>query len=226
MNVSFLAHTQLFQGATENEIQAMLHCLGAVTRRYAKGDFIYRSGQQVEQLGLVLSGRVMVTNNDFWGNQSILAHVGPGEIFAETYACVPGEPLLVDVVTAEKTEVLFLNTAKILRTCTHSCPHHHAIISNLLQLSAQKNLQLSRRILYTSAKSIRGRLMSYLSDQAKETGTYTITTPFNRQQLADYLSVDRSAMCSELSKMQRDGILTYQKNTFQLNKWEDTSLSD
>lgn len=113
-----------------------------------------------------------------------------------------------------ETEVLFLNAARLLQTCPNSCVHHNRLIKNLLQISAQKNLTLSRRMLHTSSKFIRGRLLSYFSQERLRHGSLQFTIPFNRQQLADYLGVDRSALSNELSKMRRDGILIYEKNTF------------
>lgn len=221
MNFSFLTKTLLFRGTTEAEAEAMLQCLSSYTKSYAKGEIIYRAGEVIEDIGMVLSGSVHIENDDVWGNKSILSLVDTGQIFAETYACIPGEPLMVNVTAAEKTEVLFLNTARLLQTCPKSCIHHNKLIKNLLQISAQKNLILSRRILHTSPKSIRGRLLSYLSEQVMQSGNYRLTIPFNRQQLADYLGVDRSALSGELSKMQRDGILIYKKNTFVLKSFDE-----
>ena len=176
-------------------------------------------------MGLVLSGGVNIEIDDLWGNKTILGHVDAGQLFAETYACIPGEPLMVSVVASEKSSVLFLNAGKLITTCQSSCTHHNKLIQNLLQISAQKNLALSRRSLHTSSKTIRGRLLSYLSEQAKRSGSYRFTIPFNRQQLADYLGVDRSAMSNELSKMQREGILLYHRNSFVLEKLNYRKLS-
>lgn len=214
MNYYFLSNTRLFSGTTEKETEAMLHCLGSYTRQYEKGEMVYREGDRIECMGLVLSGSVMIESDDIWGNRSILGHVEAGQIFAETYACIPGEPLMVNVSACEKTEILFLNVSRLLTTCPNSCEHHNHVIRNLLQISAQKNLGLSRRILHTSSKSIRGRLLSYLSEQARACGSYRFTIPFNRQQLADYLGVDRSALSNELSKMKKEGILSCNKNRF------------
>ena len=218
MDYSFLTQTLLFRGTTQEEIKAMLSCLGASTRLYEKGETIYHVGQTVQALGLVLSGGVLIESIDLWGNNSILSHVEPGRIFAETYACVPGEPLMVDVVASEKCDILFLDVSRILTTCTSSCAHHNKLIQNHMQIAARKNLELSRRILHTSSKSIRGRLLSYLSEQVKKNGSYQFTIPFSRQQLADYLSVDRSALSNELSKMQTEGIIDYSKNSFVLKR--------
>ena len=218
MKGTLLANTALFRGASPQEAEAMLNCLGAAERGYTKGEQIYRSGDYVTDLGMVLSGSVLIQTDDLWGNTTVLDRIGPGQIFAETYACVPGEPLMVDVVAAEGTQVLFLNVERVLRVCSHTCAHHSKLIRNLLLLSAQKNLNLSRKIFYTSSKTIRGRLLSYLSYQARRNGTPSFTIPFNRQQLADYLNVERSALSNELSKMQRDGLLVVEKNHFTLTR--------
>lgn len=214
MKKALLSKTLLFRGTTEEEAEAMLTCLGSVRKKYEKGDVVYHMGECVQHMGLVLSGGVTIESDDIWGNRSILGRADTGQLFAETYACIPGEPLLVNVVAVEKSEILFLDALRLLTTCPNVCTHHNQLIRNLLLISSQKNLGLSRRILHTSSKSIRGRLLSYLSEQVKKNGSYQFTIPFNRQQLADYLSVDRSAMSNELSKMQSEGILQYDRNTF------------
>ena len=165
-------------------------------------------------MGLVLSGSVCVENDDVWGNKSILDRFGAGHIFAENYACLPGEPLMVNIVAAETTEILFMNTDCMFTVCSHACGYHNKLIRNMLTISAQKTLNLSRRILHTSSKTIRGRLLSYLSHQASQQGSREFTIPFNRQKLADYLSVDRSAMSNELGKMQKEGLIKSDRNHF------------
>lgn len=194
----------------------MLRCLRAYTKRFHKGETVYRAGDVVEALGLVLRGGVIMESGDLWGNNSVLGHAEAGEIFAETYACIPGEPLLVDVVAYEESEILFVKAARLFATCNSACPHHILLIRNLSQLFAQKNLNLSRRILHTSSKTIRKRLLSYLSEQAKRNGSSRFSIPYNRQQLADYLNVDRSAMSNELTKMRREGLLLCDRNHFTL----------
>jgi len=206
MDVTLLSKTILFRGTTPEEIDSMLNCLGAETRQYGKGDTIYRVGDVVGALGVVLAGGVTIENDDLWGNRSILGHVGPGQIFAEAYACVPGEPMMVSAVAAEKSEVLFLDAGRVLTTCPQGCTFHNRLIANLLAVLAQKNLNLSRR-----------RVISYLSFQAARQGTTSFSIPFNRQELADYLGVDRSALSAELGRMQKDGLLTVHKNQFALN---------
>lgn len=218
MDYNFLSKTILFRGNSPQEVEEMLHCLAAEEKAYAKGEIIYHAGDIVHSMGLVLSGSANIETIDLWGNKSILNHIGPGQIFAETYASIPGEPMMVSVVATEPIIILFLNTNRLLQTCPNACPHHHKLLRNLMMVMAQKNLHLSQRISHTSAKSIRGRLIAYLSFQATKQGSYQVTVPFNRQQLAEYLGVDRSAMSNELSKMRRDGLLTVEGNTFTLHE--------
>ncbi len=208
-----LTQTSLFSGISQADLSALLSCLAAVERRYSKGAVILAEGEPTQWMGLVLEGRAIISCADVWGKSSILGFAEPGAVFGEAYACVPGEALLISVCAAEETRVLFLNVGKLLTVCGNACPFHARLIRNLLTISAGKNLQLSRRIFHTTPKSIRGRLQSYFSECAKKSGSLTFKLPFNRQQLADYLGVDRSAMSSELSKMQRDGLIQVQGGT-------------
>lgn len=208
-----LTQTSLFSGISQADLSNLLSCLAAVERRYSKGAVILAEGEPTQWMGLVLEGRAIISCADVWGKSSILGFAEPGAVFGEAYACVPGEALLISVCAAEETRVLFLNVGKLLTVCGNACPFHARLIRNLLTISAGKNLQLSRRIFHTTPKSIRGRLQSYFSECAKKSGSLTFKLPFNRQQLADYLGVDRSAMSSELSKMQRDGLIQVQGGT-------------
>lgn len=208
-----LTQTSLFSGISQADLSNLLSCLATVERRYSKGAVILAEGEPTQWMGLVLEGRAIISCADVWGKSSILGFAEPGAVFGEAYACVPGEALLISVCAAEETRVLFLNVGKLLTVCGNACPFHARLIRNLLSISAGKNLQLSRRIFHTTPKSIRGRLLSYFSECAKKSGSLTFTLPFNRQQLADYLGVDRSAMSSELSKMQRDGLIQVQGGT-------------
>ena len=211
-----LPKTELFEGVSRAEAASLLDCLGAAEAEYGKGELILAEGDTTENVGLVLSGMALISHVDVWGNESVLGHAGPGSVFAEVYACSPGEPLLISVAAAEDTRVLFLNVGRLLTTCDRACPFHARLARNLLFVCAQKSLQLSRKILHTSPKTIRGRLMSYFSDCARRTGDRSFTLPYNRQQLADYLGVDRSAMCSELSAMRRDGLIRCEKRRVEI----------
>ena len=199
MNDAALLASPLFRGATSEEIAAMLPCLGASPRRFARGERILRAGEPTRYMGLVLTGSVLVEHTDLQGAVTLLGRAEPGELFAEAYACASDEPLLVDVVASEACEVLFLDARRILTQCTSTCEHHSRIIRNLVGTLAHKN---------------RARLLSYLGEQARRAGSRSFTIPFDRQQLADYLNVERSALSNELSKMQRDGLLTCRRSSF------------
>lgn len=213
MDIQFLLRTPLFLGAEPKELESLLTAMEAAKRTFPKGEVILQAGEHTSRLYLVLSGGVTVENHDAWGNRTILGHVAPGEVFAETYACLPGQPMMVSAVASQETALLSLNAVALQND---SCPQRDLILTNLLRITAEKNLALSRRIFYTSSKTIRGRLLSYLSDQAVLHGSLTFSIPFDRQQLADYLGVDRSALSNELSKLRREGLLTTRKNQFSL----------
>ena len=217
MDYQFIAETDLFEGCTTRQTEEMLSCLGAQEKTFPKECMIYHTGEEVHHMGLLLSGGINIVRTDVWGNQNIIGHIAPGEVFAETYACISGEPLLADVVTVKPSEVLFLDVFKVMSTCASSCSHHQRLIRNLVTIMASKNLNLTQKINHITPKTIRERLLSYLSQEAVRQGKESFDIPFNRQQMADYLSVDRSALSAELSRMQRDGLLTYQKNHFTLN---------
>ena len=154
-------------------------------------------------LCVLLNGSVTIERDDAWGTKSILDHISPGMVFAETYACVPGTPMMVSAVADEPSEVLFLPADRLLAPAPRA---------------EDGREMLTRKIFHTAPKTLRGRLMSYLSAQAVQQGCGEFDIPFDRQQLADYLNADRSALSSELGKMQRDGLVSFRKNHFVLHR--------
>lgn len=216
MNTAFLAKTALFQGITEQEVGALLPCLRAREKKYKKDAVIFRAGTATSEIGIVEEGSVNIVVNFYWGNSNIFGRIGRGEIFAENYAAIPEKELLCDVVAAESTNVILLDFQCLLSTCEKNCVFHNRLIQNIVRISAMKSLNLSSRMMHIAPKSIRGRLLSYLSEQAEVHGSPLFMIPFSRQQLADYLGVDRSALSNELSKMQKDGLIAFRKNEFTL----------
>ncbi len=211
-----LKKSPLFAGIESECIKRLAERMGAYTRTYEDGETVMREGSAVTKFGLVLSGCVRIENCDFWGNKTILGNTVPGQVFAEAYAFSKGSTLMVNAVAFGNTEVMFLDGEKIF-DC--GCGNTHLALSflkNLIYASSGKNLALSRKILSTSPRTIRARLLTYLSEQAKISGNAHFEIEFDRQQLADYLNVDRSALSAELSKMRKDGLLTYSKNKFTL----------
>ena len=182
-------------------------------RKYEKSGVIFRTGDIIHEIGIVQSGSVNIENTDLWGNRSILSNVGRGQVFGETYAMC-GEPMMVDAVAAENCEILFLRLDILM---DENQPWYGRIMSNMLRVSVQKNLELSSRIFFTTPKTIRGRLLAYLSAMSVKCGSTTFQVPFDRQQMADYLNLDRSALSKELGKMRDEGLIEFYKNTFRLN---------
>lgn len=214
--LSTIRSAPLFSGVSEAELTAMLACLKAEKKDFPKEAFVLRAGDTAESIGLVLTGTVLVIQEDIWGNRNILSKAGLGQTFAAAYACAPGSRLNVSVVAETPVTVLFLNVKRILTVCPSACSYHSRIIRNLLGELAGKNLQFSEKLTHVGQRSTRSKIMSYLSAEAQRLGTYELDIPFSRQQLADYLGVERSGLSQELGKMKKDGLLDYHKSHFVL----------
>ncbi len=217
MNFEGIEKSRLFQGLTVNELSLCLDSLNAKEKKYRKNDVILHAGEQTSQIGMVLSGSVTIESNDLWGNRTVLSHVGKNQYFAETYALL-GEVLLVDVRANEDCRILFCNIKNLLADSKKSSPWKEKLLKNILIISSQKNLVLSGRNFHTSPKSCRGRLLSYLNATALQTDSREFDIPFNRQQLADYLNLERTNMSKELSHMRDEGLIEYRKSHFKLLK--------
>lgn len=211
-----LARTPLFLGISAQEVSSMLTCLDARRRVLAAGEYALREGDDARSIGLVIAGSVVVERTDAWGARSILGRAAFGETFGEAYACVPGATMGVDVRAAEDSTILLLDVGRALTSCPSACPFHARLIRNLLGTIAAKNLQLSNKIRDITPRTIRARVLSFLSTQAQGAGARTFGVPFNRQQLADYLCVDRSALSHELAKMRAEGLIDFDRATFEL----------
>ena len=205
------------------EINSILEICSARTVEYKKGEYIFNAESTISDLGIVLKGRIQIENNDFWGNRTIIDSVEEGNVFAETYA-ITQSPLMIDVCAVEESSILFLSLKplfvhdiqKLQKANTDSLLITRFAM-HILKISAQKNLHLSMKIFNISSKTIRGRLISYLSQCAAQNKSNKFSIPFNRQELADYLCVDRSALSAELSKMKSEGLLDVWKNNFSLS---------
>lgn len=206
----------LFSGVEEDELQAMLQCLGARELTFDREQTIFREGDCADFVGVVLQGAVRIVRTDFYGNQTIVGQVEPGELFGEAFSCAGVDSLPVTVTAAIPSRVLLLDLRRVLTVCSKACLFHSRIVSNLVQVLAHKNLQLNRRLDVASRRSTRDKLMTYLQGQAKACGSAAFTIPFDRQALADYLGVERSAMSAELSRMHKDGLLETRRNHFRL----------
>ncbi|MBR0107182.1 MAG: Crp/Fnr family transcriptional regulator [Lachnospiraceae bacterium] len=232
-DLDFIRTTAFFRGLGDEDLAEALRTLRAAVKTYDRGELILHAGEPTERMGLVLSGSVTIESNDLWGTRTILSHAGPGEFFAETYAMLPGEVLLVDAAANEDCRILFLNMtalrgdaavpgAAVLRDAAApakkgSGSWRGALIRNLLHISFRKNLILSGRAFHTAPHAVRARVMSYLNTMALRSGSNTFEIPFDRQQMADYLNVERTALSKELGRMRDDGLISFRKNRFTLH---------
>ena len=214
--LSVLQTAQLFAGVAEDELPALLGCLGATTRQFPKDGFLLRAGDAIDSIGLMLAGSALIVQEDFWGNRNILSHIAPGQSFAEAFACTPGAALGVSILADQPCTAMFLDIGRVLTVCPSACSHHSRIIRNLLADLAGKNLRFHEKLTHMSQRTTRAKLLSYLSAEAQRHGSDAFNIPFSRQQLADYLAVERSGLSAELSKMQKEGLLDFHKNHFQL----------
>ena len=220
MQMDVIQQVALFRGMDEAELAAALSALSAKEITYEKDETILYAGNVSERMGLVLEGSVTIESNDVWGNRTILSHIEKGGTFAETYALLEDEPMLVDVIANEKSNILFLRIGSLNLLQQDISPWRVKLIGNLLRISSQKNLHLTGRSFHTAPKSIRGRVMAYLNSVSLQKNKIDFDIPFDRQQLADYLNVERSALSRELSNMQQDGLIIVRRNHFEIAKNE------
>lgn len=211
-----LRNSPFFQGMTEEEILSVLHCVNATVQHKQKDEYILRVGDRTESMGLVLRGSVLVLQEDLWGHRNIMHRIGPGEYFAEPFAATAGSVLNVSVVVDEDSEIMMLNMERFLKTCPHACAHHGRMVRNLVSVMARRVMDLNEKLTHMAKRSTREKLLSYLSAESIRQGKLAFTIPYDRQQLADYLSVERAAMSVELGKLQKEGLLKTNRNHFEL----------
>lgn len=211
-----LERSPLFDGIRMEDLSAMLGCIGGHTVSVQKGLSISRAGDPAIHVGMVLTGAVRLEREDYFGNRSIVAHIGPSELFGETYACAGVTSLPVSIVADVDSTVLLMDCRRITTTCSSACAFHNRIIFNLLRLVATKNLIYDQKIQITSKRTTREKLMTYLLNQAELCGSRSFTIPYDRQELADYLEVDRSGLSAEISKLRKEKILESDKRNFKL----------
>jgi len=214
--LSSLKKCPLFENINDGDLTRALACLGAKAEHFDKKYTVFAEGAPARHIGIVLSGSVIVTQIDYCGNRNILAVIGPSEIFAEAFACAEIDSLPVSVIANEPCDVLLIDRSRILHTCSNNCDFHRQMIYNLMRDLALKTIMFHRRIDITSKRTTRDKLLSYLSFQSKKSNSKSFDIPFDRQELADYLEVDRSGLSAEISKLRKEGVLESNKNHFKL----------
>lgn len=212
--LSILQTCQLFAGIDAGDIPGMLDCLGAVVRKAGKHSQIMAEGGSADYVGILLSGSAQIEKQDYYGNRSIVNQIAPGELFAESFACAGVKNLPVQVVAAEACEYMLIHCQRITIGCSNACCFHSQLIYNLLGIVARRNLAFHQKQEITAHKTTREKLMAYLLTQAKAEGSREFTIPFDRQGLADYLAVERSAMSTELGKLKKDGVIDFHRSRF------------
>ena len=204
----------LFEGIHPDNLNKLLICINSFKKDFEKGETIIMEKDKVPYIGIVLFGNVHLLKEDIWGNSSLLSYVGAGELFGENFAVSIEQESSVTFVAVEKTRVLFLATSKIIHTCENACSFHAKIAENMFHLLGQKSISYMNKLEIMSKESIRGKLMAYISTLAQQQKSKYIKAPLSRTQLADYLSINRSAMTRELGKMRDEGIIDFDRNTF------------
>ncbi len=211
-----LLDSELFSGMDSDSISSFLECMGAIVRKYSKDEIIFHMGDYTKQIAIILVGSVLTVKEDIWGRRHILAIIKSGETLAESFAAAKESILTVNAIANSDCELLFLNIDKMLSVCSLACDAHNRVIRNLISVLAEKNLLFNEKITHMSRRTTREKLLSYLSSEARKQKSLSFDIPFDRQQLADYLSVERAAMSVELSKLQKDGLLKTKNKHFEL----------
>ncbi len=211
-----LKQSPLFHGVEENDMEAMLGCLGATERKYGKNDVIMLAGTKVTSVGVLIEGSAQITRDDADGNRAILSELEKADLFAEAYVAAGSLEVPITVVATSDCRILWIPFNKIVGVCSSACGFHKQLVQNMLRVIAQKNILMNEKMRILSCKTTKEKLMTYLSDYSERVGKNKFKIPFSRNELADFLSVDRSAMSRELGKLRDEGYLNFHKNEFEL----------
>jgi CRP-like cAMP-binding protein len=214
--LDLLQSVPLFQDITIADLQALLPCLAARTAQFARGQTIFGSGTRMTHFGIVLLGQVQVVQDDFFGNRSMLGQMGPSELVGESFACAADEVLPVNAIAASECDLLLIDCGRLATPCAQACDFHSKLIKNMLSIVARKNIALTQKLELAARRTTREKLLAFLSAEAKRAGSNTFCIPFSRQELADHLYVERSAMSVELSRLKREQRIDFRKNQFRL----------
>ena len=206
----------LFAGIKNEDMGAMLHCIGYHISSFSSGEIIALEGEHLKHVGIVLSGRVDMVKEDLWGNKTMLLRMGRNEIFGETFACGDDSLSTVTFLVSEDATVMFMPFSRVMHSCTMACGFHHRLIENMVRVIAGKNRELMQKVDVVSKRTIREKLLAYLSIQAQQQRQRYFEIPLGRVELAEYLCVDRSALTRELAKMKEDGLIDYDRNHFRI----------
>jgi len=209
-------NSPLFAGIAPEDKAAMLHCTGYHIATHQKGDIIAFEEENIRHVGILLSGAVDMVKEDIWGNKTMLVRMYKDDVFGETFACGEDSTSVVTFVVSEDAKILFMPFCKMMHSCSNTCAHHQKLTENMVRVIARKNRELMRKVEVVSKRSIREKLLTYLSLQAQQQNSRYFEIPLGRMELAEYLCVDRSALTRELVKMKEDGLIDYDQNCFRM----------
>lgn len=215
-NTKTLSQSPIFGGISPQDLPLLLQCLNAQTKSFAKNEYIFISGDSVSAVGVIISGRVQIENMDIMGNRILMAEFGPADLFAEALACAHTANVPVSALASEAAEVVFIDCKRIITVCPSSCKFHTRLVENLLSIVAAKNILLNQKIAVVSQRTLRDKLLTFLGNQAQRQGGESFAINFNRQELADYLCADRSAVSRELGRLKAEGLIDYEGSRFTL----------
>lgn len=212
----FEMNSHLFDGIGLEDRKVMLGCIGYHIGSFRKGDIVAFEEENIKHIGIILFGSVDMIKEDLWGNKTMLVRMRKDELFGETFACGKDNLSVVTFMVSEAAKILFLPFDRVMRSCTMNCMFHHRLIENMVSIIADKNRELIRKVEVVSKRTIREKLLAYLSIQAQIQKSRYFEIPLGRLELAEYLCVDRSALSRELVKMKNDGLIDYDKNCFRI----------
>lgn len=214
--LNILKKNPLFTGIDENDLENMLSCLSVNVKNFSKNEIVFMAGDKINKIGIVVDGSVHIVKEDILGNRNIIAQIEIGQIFGEAFACAGIDNLPISVIASINCTIMFIDYKKVIYTCNNSCIFHHRLLENMLGILARKNILLNSKIEYISKRTIREKALSYLLSQAQQQGKRNFKIPFNRQELADYLCVDRSALSNELGKLRDEGLIEFNRCDFSI----------
>ncbi len=215
-NYKDLLNSPIFENMTLSDLKSTIECINPYYKDFKKGEYIFQEGDFLDNVALLISGRIHILKNDYWGNQTLIAQINPFDIFGETFAYLINTPINVNAQAQSNSKVMFINIKKAIGHCQNNCNFHKQLQDNILNDIAKKNLYLSKKIEAVTQRTTKEKLLTYLSQESKLNNSKKFTIPFNRQELADYLAVERSAMSNEISKLVKDNIIKTSKNSFEL----------
>lgn len=212
----FLLDTSLFSGITAQQMPALMSCLRAEKKHFSKGETILAVGDPATHIGILLDGSAQVVEDDFEGNRTIVTTLSSGDLYCETFACARVRSIPISVIAVDDVDTLLVDYSLLTNTCSIACDFHNLLLENMMAVLAKKNLALNSKLRHIGKRSLREKLFSYLSEQSQRQNSTSFSISYNRQELADFLCADRSALSAELSRMQADGLIQYHRNDFTL----------